>query len=228
MMRTFGDSTRSPGQHVTDRYIVAQLPENANLDWARDLRTALGNDELKYKKYLELRHYIQANAALWKRVLDGTAEATIVVIENDFYIEALIYKLRSEGAEIGHDVSFDELLKQAALAMIRHAPIMRLNDLEPDRLIAVPPKQPIYTPEFVFKQIGGKFSDATVFAARAHAAFDIDDLGKAVSTNELFLGPYKSRALSQLKEIDRVFDKEHPPKRSYAKPDVPNPRCPFE
>lgn len=210
-MKTFGDSTKTPGQYVDDRcYILAQFPETCNLDWARDLRAALGGGELKYQKYLGFRHRVQANKKLWKQVQGGTAEATIVVIETNFYIDAIAYRLRRQGADLGHDVTFDAILRQAALCMIDHAPIMRIPSLIPD-LIAGPMAQtPGYTAEKVYGRIGEKFNDATVFAARAHAVFDIDDLSDAASTNELFLSPYRRKLLLEFGKIDRVFDEEHP------------------
>lgn len=210
MMRTFADSTKTPGQRVTDRcYILAQFPETLNFDWARDLRGLLGGDELKYEKYIDLRHRVQADKKLWSRVQNGTAEATIIVIENSYYIDAIAFRLKMEGAEIGHDVTFDDLLREAALCMINHAPIMRLQTLNPDFVMAMPPAV-LYTPESVYSQIGAKLNDAAVFAARAHAAFDVDDLKNAASTNELFFGPFRRTFALKLREIDRVFDTEHP------------------
>jgi hypothetical protein len=210
-MKTFGDSTKTPGQYIDDRcYILAQFAESSNLDWARDLRAALSGGELKYQTYLGLRHKVQADKKLWKRVQDGTAEATVVVIENSFYINAIAYRLKEEGAELGRDITFDALLREAALCMIEHAPIMRIPDLIPDLLTDRSVKSSPYSSEIVYGRIGEKFSDATVFAARAHAAFDLDDLGKAASTNELFLFPYKRRLLFEVGKIDRVFDEEHP------------------
>lgn len=210
-MKTFGDSTKTPGQHVDDRcYILAQFAESSNLEWARDLRAGLGGGELKYQKYLGLRHKIQSNKKLWDRVHAGTAEATIVVIENSFYINAIAYRLKAEGADLGHDITFDALLREAALCMIDHAPIMRIPDLIPDLLTDHALKSSPYNSETVYGRIGEKFNDATVFAARAHAAFDIDDLSRAASTNELFLSPYRRQLLFEVDKIDRVFDEEHP------------------
>ncbi len=215
-MKTFGDSTKTPGQHIDDRcYILAQLPETAKLEWARELRSLLGGGELKYAKYLGLRHRVQANKKLWTHVLEGTAEATIVVIENRFYIDAIAYRLKSDGAEFGHDFNFDDILRQAALCMIEHSPVMRLADLADDTMIAdtlrfVQSPRRAYTPEAVFHQIGEKFSDAAVFAARAHASFDIEELNRAASTNELFLSPHRRRLMTGLGSTERVFDNEHP------------------
>ena len=209
-MKTFGDSTRTPGQHLDDRcYILAQLPETTNLEWARELRTALGGGELKYQKYLGLRHKVQADKKLWKRVQNGTSEATIVVIENSFYIDAIAYRLHEEGADLGHDVTFDAMLRQAALCMIEHTPIMRLPDLIPDLIGDPMSNSHRYSPEIVYGRIGAKFSDATVFAARAHAAFDVDALYTAASTNELFLSPFRRRLVSEVDRFERVFDQEH-------------------
>jgi len=209
-MKTFGDSTKTPGQHVDDRcYILAQFAESSNLEWARDLRGTLGGGELKYQKYLGLRHKIQSNRKLWERVQSGTAEATIVVIENSFYINAIAYRLKEQGADLGHDITFDALLREAALCMIDHAPIMRIPELIPDLLTNPSMKSGPYNSETVYGRIGEKFNDATVFAARAHAAFDIDDL-RAASTNELFLSPYRRRLMFEVDKIDRVFDEEHP------------------
>lgn len=145
-MKTYGDSTKTPGEHIDDRcYILAQFPETVNLDWARDLRGSLGGGELKYQKYLGLRHRIQADKQLWKRVLDGTSEATIVVIENAFYINAIAYRLKEAGAELGHDVTFEEILRGAALCMIEHAPVMRIPDLMPELILPTTLKPQSYS-----------------------------------------------------------------------------------
>jgi len=50
-------------------------------------------------------------------------QRTVVVIENSFYINAIAYRLKEEGADLGHDIRFDALLREAALCMIDHAPI---------------------------------------------------------------------------------------------------------
>lgn len=210
-MKTYGDSTKTPAGHLDDRcYILAQFPESSNLDWARDLRSFLGGGELKYKSYLELRHRVQSNRKLWGRVQSGTSEATVVVIENAFYIEAIMYRLQNEGADLGHDVGFEDMLRLAALCMIDHTPIMRLRDLTEDFMHGPAARFAGYDPESVLERIGQKFSDAVVFAARANASFDIDALDRAASTNDLFLSPHKPRLNSELGRIERVFDNEHP------------------
>ena len=210
-MKTYGDSTKTPGEHIDDRcYVLAQFPETVNLDWARDLRASLGGGELKYQKYLGLRHKVQAYKQLWNRVLDGTSEATIVVIENAFYINAIAYRLREAGADLGHDVTFEGILREAALCMIDHAPIMRIPDLIPEIAFPGITKSRCYNAQSVFTSIGAKFSDAAVFAARAHATFDMDDLGRAASTNELFLAPFRTKLRFEVDQIDRTFDTEHP------------------
>lgn len=93
--------------------------------------------------------------------------------------------------------------------MINHAPVMRLQALNSD-FVMTTPAVASYTPTNVYSRIGAKFNDAAVFAARAHAAFDIDELNKSASTNELFFGPFRTNLALQFKEIDRVFDTEHP------------------
>ena len=76
-----------------------------------------------------MRHKVQSNKKLWKRVQNGTAEATIVVVENKFYIDAIAYRLAKAGADLGHDVNFKAMMREAALCMIEHAPVMRLPDV---------------------------------------------------------------------------------------------------
>jgi hypothetical protein len=165
---------------------------------------------LKYRQYLGLRHWVQANKQLWKRVVEGTAEATVVVIENAFYINAIAYRLREAGAELGHDVTFEQILRDGALCMIEHAPVMRLSDLTPGLIGPGKVNPRSYTAEAVYRLIGEKFNVATVFDARAHAMFDMDDLKKAGSTNELFLAPFRSRLILEIDKFERIFDNEHP------------------
>lgn len=209
-MKTYGDSTKTPSGQLNDRcYILAQFSESSNLDWARDLRAFLGGGELKYKSFLGLRHRVQAKRKLWENIQSGTSEATVVVIENAFYIEAIIYRLQNEGADLGHDVAFEEMLRLAALCMIDHAPIMRLRDLSQDLLHGSGVRFAQYDAESVYKRIGHKFSDAVVFAARANASFDIESLNRAASTNDLFLSPYMPRMATELGRVERVFDNEH-------------------
>jgi hypothetical protein len=211
MVKTFGDSTKTPGQFAGERcYILAQFSETSNVDWARDLRAVLGGSELKYGKYISLRHLVQKNKALWQRVLSGTSEATIVVIENSFYIDAIVYRLKSEGAEFGHDITFDDMLKEAALCMISHAPVMRLVELASFGLGIRRDIGGTFTPEAVFTQLGSKLNDAAIFATRAHASFDIDGLSRASSTNEMFTAPHRGHLFFEVNKMERVFDKEHP------------------
>jgi hypothetical protein len=185
-----------------------QFPETSNLDWARDLRAVLGGGELKYQKYLGLRTQSNQTRSCGS-VQQGTAEASIVVI-NSFYIHAIAYRLAEEGADLSHDVTFEAILREAALCMIDHAPVMRIPDLISDLIADPVTRTRAYSSEMVYRRIGEKFNDAAVFAARAHASFDMDDLSRAVSTNELFLAPYRRRLQFEVGNIDRVFDEEHP------------------
>jgi hypothetical protein len=105
-------------------------------------------------------------------------------------------------------VSFDDMLKQAALCMIAHAPVMRIPEVIPDLVSCV--THFAYTPEIVYERVGSKFNDAAMFASRAHASFDIDALERASSTNELVLAPHRNRLFFEVNRMDRVFDKEHP------------------
>ena len=93
--------------------------------------------------------------------------------------------------------------------MIDHAPIMRFQDVASSEF-AVRASMKAVTAESVYSRIGEKFSDATVFAARSHATFDLEELEKVASTNEMFMSPFQRKLHRSLLGSERVFDTEHP------------------
>lgn len=210
-MRTFGDSTKTPGEFVTDKsYILAQLPEDSNVDWARDLRAQLGGAELKFKEYLELRHKIQAKTQLWKRVLEGTAAATVVVIENNFYIQAMYLALTEEGAELGEDYGIDELLRKAARLMVEWSPALKIPDPLEETVPYLDRSSVFRSPDNILKRIGGEFRDAVVFAARSEAATCDEEPTRSIWTPVYSLtSSYRRRILARSRSVERVFDEEH-------------------
>lgn len=171
----------------------------------------MGGDELKFKKYLELRHRIHAKTGLWKRVLEGTSTATVVVIENNFYIQAMYIALKEQGAEMGEDYGLDDLLRQAARLMVEWSSVLQF----PDPLEETAPyfdfdrKSIFRSPDHILKRIGGEFRDAVVFSARSEAA-TCDDAKSDVWTPVYALtSPYRRRILTRYANVHRVFDEEH-------------------
>jgi hypothetical protein len=70
-----------------------------------------------------------------------------------------------------------------------------------------------FTPEDIRRRIGGGLRQAAVFAARAHAIFDVDSLRndrEATSTRDAFVSPYAQLVLAEILSSPRFFDEESP------------------
>jgi hypothetical protein len=76
---SFGDGTKTSGRF--QRYVLAQIRSDADLDWVRRLRGALVKQELKYDDVKQNKPRLQKNAALWKQVENGLGQATIIVVD---------------------------------------------------------------------------------------------------------------------------------------------------
>lgn len=211
---TFGDATSTP-EGPLRRYILAQFPDDAPLDWVSEVRSLCVVDELKWKAFQLRRERLQAKKDLWSRIYKSMRSATIVVINPQETERAVRTELESQGAEEGTDFNQKDLIGRCATALIGDTPVAylpnqlsRILGLYPENLYLSFDK---FTPEKIKDRIGGTLQDAKVFAARAHATFDLDSLrGFRRSTTDAFTNPGASVVLQELLSTQRGFDIEHP------------------
>ncbi len=211
---TYADSTTVPGGHLST-YILAQLPDDISLDWVSEVRALCTVDELKWKIFQERRERLQSKATLWRRITASMRTATIVVIKPTIVEASIRASWESQGAERG--VDFDErgLIDACATALIRDTPVAYLPNRLSETLNLYPPSLFLefekFAPDNIKQRIGGGLRDAKVFAARAHATFDV------VASSDMhrgsvgaFSSPAASLVLRELLSTQRGFDEEHP------------------
>lgn len=211
---TYGDATSVPGGPLRC-YILAQLPDDANLTWVPELRALLTIEELKWKAFQAKRESIQAKKALWSRILNSMKQATVVVI-NPEKVESFIREdLLSQGAEEGIDFDQQALIGQCATALIAETPVAYLPNSLSQTLGLYPPSLysafDKFSPESIKNRIGGNLKDAKVFAARAHATFDLSSQSTSKGRmTERFRKPGSLLVFLELLATQRGFDEEHP------------------
>lgn len=211
---TYGDSSPSEGSPLR-KYVLAQFRSDAHLEWVGELRSFLVKEELKYKDFRLARPRIKAKRELWSRIENGVGQASVIIIDPD-PIEAAVREY-VEKEKIGADilVTQERIADTCATALIAGTPIAYLP-LELAKAVPWGIYDPIarledFMPQSILRAIGGGLRQAQIFAARAHATFDLAGYDSTVaSTNELFRSPLSRVMLAEILSTRRVFDDESP------------------
>jgi|GEM_PF-2130544 len=212
---TYGDSTTTEGGRLR-KYILAQFRSDADLEWVRQLRARLVKDELKYADFKDTRPRLRAEQPLWSRVERRVAQASIIVIDPR-PIEAEIREAVRAAIRGDPNPLLEERIVTEACAsrIVANTPIAYLPlDLaravpwgEYDLLANVER----FTPERIRSRIGGGLRSAQIFAARAHALFDLPGLGDHLeATDDVFKSPLAPVLFAELLATSRSFDEESP------------------
>jgi hypothetical protein len=145
--------------------------------------------------------------------VEGIRQATIVVIDPLPLRTAVRDRLLFQGAEEGHDFNDGDIIEGCASALVAGTPVAYLPNQLAEVLGCYPPKLYFsfddFTPNAIRKKIGPGLRDAKVFAARAHATFDLPAVRDG-STRDVFRSPAAPLVVAELLSISRVFDEEHP------------------
>lgn len=210
---TYGDATSLPGGPLSP-YILAQLPEDADLAWLTDVRRLATVDEVKWKVFQPRREYLQSKREIWERILGAMRTATIVVIKPADVEQELRQYLTAEGAVEGADFNARGVVSVCGIALIAGTPVAYLPNRIAESLGLYTPDLFLsfdsFTPRQIHERIGGRLRDAKVFAARAHAIFDSEHLGNAGERTADAFGPARRTVvLRELLSTQRGFDAEH-------------------
>jgi hypothetical protein len=181
----------------------------------RELRILLVKDELKYRDFRDARPRLMGMKALWENIEKGLAQATIIVVDPKPVAAAVVQYYREEQAEPGIDYTEKDVIEECATALVAGTPITHLPSVVADEIqwsyYAPIAKLSSFAPEEIRKRLGGGLRDAVVFAARAHAMFDLQKLDATVATTrDVLVSPLRRVLLLELLSTSRVFDAEHP------------------
>lgn len=214
---SYADSTRTPGDPLGRKYILAQYRSDADLEWVRETRARLVVDELKWSAFKQSEPKLRTDRRLWSRIESGISDATIIVIDTDRVLWGMTARALSDGAELIEleQQSMESIVDSCAAAIVGSTPIAYL----PHNLVRVVPWTRLqllddlgsFTPEGIREKIGAGLRQAQIFAARAHAIFDLateDD--EAVRTDDVFRSPLARVMLAELLGTPRTFDVEDP------------------
>ena len=211
---SFGDATSTEGP--SRKYVLAQFRSTAPLEWVAELRRRLGLRELKYAAFKQARPSLRNDEHLWSRIEAGISAATIVVVDTTHYSTGAFFQLWEEKECSGLDTRDAEIGDLVAHAIVARTPIAYL----PAHLVGVSGTLDArqvanledFAPDSIRQQIGRGVRPALVFAARAHAVFDVDALRKdrdAASTRDAFNSPLAHLVLTEVLSAQRRFDVEN-------------------
>ena len=210
-MSTYGDSTTTEGP--LRKYILAQFRSDADFGWVGRVRAALVKDELKYRDFHPARPRLRQDKNLWTSIEKGLAQATIVIIDPGQYTELVTDLLDSAAIEKAGSRE-KAIIEGCTTEIVAGTPVACLSnhvyreidwDQQPVTSFAA------FAPSEIQKRLGGGLNKAMVFAARAHATFDVPRLGGSVSTQSILLSPRLFRlVLPEVLGTARIFDNENP------------------
>jgi hypothetical protein len=208
---TYGDATKTSGRF--QKYILAQFRSDADLEWVRRTRSKLIKSELKYGDIKENRPTLKKDRDLWSQIEKGVGQGTIIVIDPGEYEplarETLLKgDIEKAGSEIRAivNVCTSEVLAGTPIAYLPEE-LHRALDWQTTEVTSLDR----FKPDQLAKALGGSLKHAVVFAARAHAVFDVGLLDSARRTSDALKSPRLARViLPELLSTARFFDTEHP------------------
>jgi hypothetical protein len=209
---TYGDSTLTEGPFR--KHVLAQFRSDASLEWIRELRAAMVRDEVKYRDIVAMRPQLRSQRTLWGRVEAGVSQATIIVIDPKPIDEQIRDLTELQRRDIPKEQMDQYINDCCATAIVAGTPFAYLP-LEVAQAVPWGAFDPIasladFTPDAIRGKIGGGLKQAMMFAARAHAAFDLKSTDSAASVQEVFRSPLATVMLAELIATTRNFDAESP------------------
>jgi len=211
---TYGDSTTTEGGMLR-KYVLAQFRSDSDLEWVRETRSLIGKDELKYKDFLSARPRLRENHSLWMRIEHGIGQATIIVIDPEPVKYNILFAALANEADPEFLRNKKLLTEECAIAIIAGTPIsylpLNLAQAVPWGLYDHIANLEQFLPEAIKSRIGGGLKQAQIFAARAHATFDLPNANNSdVSTDSIFKSPLSQLMLTELLATTRTYDHESP------------------
>lgn len=211
---TYGDSTLTEGGRLR-KYVLAQFRSDADLAWVKELRALLVKDELKYVNFRDARPRLRSEQPLWSRVEAGIGQASIIVIDPK-PVEAEIRELVRARIRGNTDPALEEKIVAEACAsvIVSNTPIaylpLELSQAVPWGAYDLIANVERFTPQAIRARIGGGLRHAQIFAARAHAMFDLAAADSLAATDDVFRSPLAPVMLAELLATSRSFDEENP------------------
>lgn len=208
---SFGDGTKTSGRF--QRYVLAQVRSDADLNWVQRLRGLLVKQELKYNDVKENKPRLQKNRMMWSQIEKGIGQATIIVIDpgayepmvRDTLNSADIEKAGSERQAIV-DACVSEVLSGTPIAYLPSAIFQQVPWSDEKTLTSLAR----FTPQGILEELGGKLQHALIFAARAHAVFDVSSADSMTRTTDAFRSQRAARLiLPEVLATARHFDVEN-------------------
>jgi hypothetical protein len=188
---------------------------DADLNWVQRLRALLVKQELKYNDVKENKPRLQKNATMWSQIEKGIGQATIIVIDPGAYEPMVRNTLNSADIEKAGserravvDACVSEVLSGTPIAYLPNALFQQVPWADEKALTSLAR----FTPEAILEELGGKLQHALVFAARAHAVFDVSSAGAMTRTTDALRSLRAARLiLPEVLATARHFDVENKP-----------------
>lgn len=208
---TYGDATKTEGPN--QKYVLAQFRSDANLEWLRMARSKLVKTELKYGDVKENRVSLRKDKSLWSSIEKGVGQATIIVIDPGEYVPLAKETLGKDDIERA-GTEERAIVEACALEVLSGTPFAYLP-LDLHRTIPWVAQEITslekFTPSDISESLGGSLRHAVIFAARAHAIFDVGALDAAKRTTDALRSPRLARViLPEILATSRYFDTEFP------------------
>lgn len=215
---TYGDAAWTEDIDIWRKYVLAQFHTGTDFTWVKETRDFLGLSELKYHDVIKNRPRLCADPGRWESIRRGVQQASLVVIDTGEVNQQIQRQAIRDGDDfLGFEMrpgGMQDLAEQCAAAIVGSTPIAYL----PAKLVALTDSSMVssrslerFSPVHLRDTIGPSLRHARVFAARAHAMFDVASAESAVATTcETFNSPLSRVILSELLSTQRAFDVELP------------------
>lgn len=214
---SFGDAAWTRDLPLFRKYILAQFHSTSDFTWIRETRQLLGVRELKWSTLRSNELLLRDDPGRWTSIQDGINQASLIVIDTGRIHSRIFGRMLRDGADL-MEYERPEGLKLlsdiSADAIIRGTPIAHLST---SLSLAMPrtalPQSFVerFTPSQIRDAVGPNLQHARVFAARAHAMFDVKETDNGeLGTCDVFRSPSPSPIFTEIVHTRRSFDVEAP------------------
>lgn len=208
---TYGDATRTEGPF--QKYILAQFRSDADLEWVRRTRSRLVKAELKFKDFKEHRPSLRKERELWALIEKGVGQASIIVVDPGEYEPIAKETLLKEDIERAGSAE-KAIIDACAMEVLGGTPfaylpmeLHRAMDWVENKITSLA----AFKPADLAEALGRNLKHSVIFAARAHAIFDVGLMDRAHKTSDAFISPRFARIiLPEVLSTTRYFDSEFP------------------
>lgn len=203
--------------HGHRSYLLAQVSEDAPLEWVAEARTMLGVDELKFGSFAAKHEWLKGCTDVWSGFEATLKATTLIMVDTQPFLNAISSSSYAE--DLHHaftPVGQAEIFERAGRLLLSRVPFTRMGarldelDLRLDKSALEGDGRGV---DEHFRLLDGRLRQIGIFAARSEAVFDTPVARGHTAPTSPFEAVVLLEGQAGLRDVLRMrrcFDRESP------------------